>query len=75
MEEQTLIEEFLSDCIIIDINNQIKGEVIRLKRMEKVKLPDSIILGTSRYLGMPVITSDKGMSKIETMDVIYYEKD
>ena len=75
MEEQNRIEEFLSNCIIIDINNQIKGEVIRLKRIEKVKLPDSIILGTSKYLGIPIITSDKGISKIETMDVIYYEKD
>ncbi|MDH5400291.1 MAG: PIN domain-containing protein [Cyclobacteriaceae bacterium] len=75
MEDQNRIEEFLDKCIIIDINNQIKGEVIRLKRIEKIKLPDSIILGTSKYLGIPVITSDKGISKIETMDVIYYEKD
>ena len=75
MEDQNRIEEFLDKCIIIDINNQIKGEVIRLKRIEKIKLPDSIILGTSKYLGIPIITSDKGISKIETMDVIYYEKD
>jgi len=75
IDEQNHIEEFLKDCIIIDINNQIKREVIMLKREEKVKLPDSIILGTSKYLGMPVITSDKDISKIEAMDVIFYQKD
>ncbi|MFY0650374.1 MAG: hypothetical protein JXQ96_00005, partial [Cyclobacteriaceae bacterium] len=73
-EEEFAIQEFLKDCIIVDINNSIKEEVIGIRGIVKIKLPESIILGTSAYLGIPVITSDKGFNKADTMDVIYYQK-
>lgn len=73
-EEKTAILDFLDDCIIVDINNRIKDEVIAIRSMAKIKLPDSIILGTSAYLNIPVITSDQGFNKADKMDVIYYEK-
>ncbi|QDH78449.1 type II toxin-antitoxin system VapC family toxin [Echinicola soli] len=47
--EQQEIRNFLEDCVIIDINNRIKEEVIRIKQSGKIKLPDSIILATSKY--------------------------
>jgi predicted nucleic acid-binding protein len=73
-EEKFAIQKFLKDCIIVDINNSIKEEVIGIRSSIKIKLPDSIILGTSAYLGIPVITSDKGFNKADTVDVIYYQK-
>lgn len=73
-KEQSIVRRFLEDCIIIDINNQIKEEVIRLKQSRKIKLPDSIILATSKYLSIPVISADSDFSKAEEVNVIYYEK-
>ena len=73
-EEKLVIKQFLNDCVIIDINNRIKEEVIKIKNLRKIKLPDSIILGTSAYLRIPVITSDSDFNKVDSVDVIYYEK-
>ena len=73
--EQHEVKQFLKDCIIIDINNQIKEEVIKIKQSRKIKLPDSIILATSTYLNIPVISSDSDFGKVEEVNVIYYEKE
>lgn len=74
-QELREVRYFLEECIIIDINNQIKEEVIKIKRSRKIKLPDSIILATSKYLDIPVISSDRDFSKVEEVNVIYYEKE
>ena len=73
--ERQEIRNFLNDCIIIDINNRIKEEVIRIKQNQRIKLPDSIIMATSKYLGIPVISSDSAFSKAEEINVIFYEKE
>ena len=72
--EKLKIAAFLEDCIIVDINNQIKEEVISIKQSKRIKLPDGIILATSIYLGVPLITADSGFNKFEEADIVYYEK-
>ncbi len=74
IDEQDKLQAFLNDCIIIDINQQIKVEVIKLKRQFKLKLPDSIILATSSYLGVPVMSADHDFMKVTSADVVFYEK-
>ncbi len=74
IEEQKEIKRFLGDCIVIDINNQIKEEVIKIKCSQNLKLPDSIILATSKYLNIPIISSDKAFSKLNDLEIIYYER-
>ena len=41
-QELREVRYFLEECIIIDINNQIKEEVVKIKQSRKIKLPDSI---------------------------------
>lgn len=74
-QEQGEVRSFLEDCIVIDINNQIKKEVIKIKQSRKIKLPDSIILATLKYLRIPVISSDSGFSRAKEVNVIYYDKE
>jgi len=74
VEEQEKINQFLSECIIIDINPVIKDYTIRLRQQYDLKLPDSIIIATSLYLNIPVITADSEFKKVEEIDLIYYEK-
>lgn len=38
-----------------------------------MKLPDSIIAATSLVYGLPLISADKGFSKIEELDFILIE--
>ncbi len=67
------IESFISDCIVIDINEEIKRNVIPLRNAYSIKLPDAIVASTAIYLGLPLVTADKGFQKIEELSLIIYE--
>ena len=49
------------------INNFLK--VITLRKKYKIKLPDAIVASTSICLGVPLITADKGFSKIKELNL------
>ena len=74
-DEEERIEQFLSQCIVTDINPAIKKETIRLRKHYRLKLPDSIVMATSLYHDLPLVTSDREFNKVEELQVIYYEKE
>lgn len=67
------VENFLDQCKIVDINEDIKTEAVRLKRKNRIKLPDAIIAATSVYLDMPLFTADEGFGGIEGINLILYD--
>jgi predicted nucleic acid-binding protein len=71
-EQYTEISKFIKECVVIDINEEIKNNVIELRRISKLKLPDSIVLATAQYLSIPVITSDVDFKITSSRDVIIY---
>ena len=73
-KENKRIEEFLSVCHIIDINDRIKENSIHIKRKYGLKLPDSIIAGTAMFLDFPLITADSDFVKIKELEQLLYEK-
>jgi predicted nucleic acid-binding protein len=73
-KQEQQIEYMLENCVVIDINNRIKQEVVKLRRNYTIKLPDCIVAATAMYMDIPLITSDKGFNKIEELNVILYEK-
>ncbi|MCB8999520.1 MAG: type II toxin-antitoxin system VapC family toxin [Bacteroidales bacterium] len=73
-KEQKIIEELLNQCIIIDINTEIKIKVIEIRKKYKLKLPDSIISATSLYLDLPLITADSEFKLVKELNLIYYER-
>ena len=72
-KQQIEIKKFIQECIVIDINADIKNEVILIRKTSNLKLPDSIILATARYLSIPLITSDIDFKQIGTEEIIIYE--
>jgi predicted nucleic acid-binding protein len=72
-KQQIEISRFIKDCIVIDINEEIKEEVIQLRKNTKLKLPDSIVLATARYLSLPLVTSDADFNSIEFPEIILYK--
>jgi predicted nucleic acid-binding protein len=56
-EEHQRIEKFLKECIIVDLNESIKQETVRLKQRHRIKLPDAIIIATSVYMNIPLISA------------------
>ncbi|KXK49132.1 MAG: PIN domain nucleic acid-binding protein [Chlorobi bacterium OLB5] len=73
IQELNNIKKFLSDCYIVDLNNIIKETAIELKRTYNLKTPDAIICATSKFLNLPLATSDNKLTKLENMNILYYE--
>jgi len=71
--ESFKLRRFLSDCTVVDINSSIKESTIHLRQKYRLKLPDSIIVATAKYLDLPIITSDLAFSKIEELEIVIYE--
>jgi hypothetical protein len=44
------LEDFISDCIVVELNQSIKRLTVELKRTKKIKLPDAIIAASSIYM-------------------------
>ena len=70
--EHRSIKNFLSDCIIIDINDAIKNHVVSIRKLHSVKLPDSIIASTALFLELPLLSADKGYKRITGFSLLLY---
>ena len=68
------IKQFVSECTVIDITPGIKEFAISIRQKYKVKLPDCIIVATSLWLNMPLITADQDFKKIDIADLIYFKR-
>ena len=73
-KELKIIQEFIDQCVIIDINDEIKEKVIELKRKYRLKLPDGVIIATAMYLDLPLISADQEFKKAEALNLIFYER-
>jgi predicted nucleic acid-binding protein len=71
--EEQQIQGMLDECVIIDINDQIKSEVIRLRKKYTLKLPDCIVAATAIHMDLPLISSDKGLKKIKELHLMFFE--
>ena len=68
------IKQFISECTVIDITPGIKEFAIIIRQKYTVKLPDCIIMATSLWLNMPLITADHDFKKIDIVDLIYFKR-
>jgi predicted nucleic acid-binding protein len=71
-ESEFYIKEFLKDdfCKLIGLIEPIKEIAIRIRKIYKIKLPDSIVAATAIFLNLPLLTFDKGFSKIKELNLI-----
>lgn len=58
--EKDLVDELFNNIQIIDLNKEISEFVIEIRKnkIKKIKLPDAIILATSKFLDIPLLTVD-----------------
>jgi len=68
--KENKLKLLINDCFYIDWNSKIKEKTIELRKKNTIKLPDAIIASTSLVYGIPLVTADKGFSKIEELDLI-----
>jgi predicted nucleic acid-binding protein len=60
--------------VIVDITEEIKKHTILIRQKHQIKLPDSIIAGTAMFLEIPLLTGDKGFSKITSLNIALYQE-
>ncbi len=65
--------DFISDCIVVELNQSIKRLTVELKRRKKIKLPDAIIAASSIYMNLPLLSADKVFEKVEELQFVKYE--
>ncbi len=73
-KEKQIVKSFIEDCIIINVNSEIKRYAISIRSKYNVKLGDCLIAATATFTGFPFITSDKGFEKIKEIDLVLYQK-
>ncbi|MEO5912200.1 MAG: type II toxin-antitoxin system VapC family toxin [Pelobium sp.] len=71
--EEVNLKQLLNDCFQIEWSSNLKEQTIRLKREYSIKLPDAIIAASCLLYETPLITADKGFSKIKELDLILIE--
>lgn len=63
----------LDDSILIPYSDEIKEIAITLKQKRRILLADALIAATSMLYNLPVLTFDKGFSKIPGVTLLMLE--
>jgi len=69
-EQKISLESLLNDCVIIELNSEIKRIAISIRQKFKIKTPDAIIAATSKFLQIPLVISDKDFKSIPDIELI-----
>ena len=48
--------------------------VISIRKLYVFKLLDSIIAATNQYFDIPLISADKGLKKVEEINLLFYKE-
>ena len=67
--EEAITRELISECKLYSLTMQIKEKAIFLRRKYAIKLPDSIIAATAVCCKVPLISADKGLKKIQELEL------
>lgn len=66
---------FIADCKVVQFSNEVQDATIGIRRAHRLKLPDSVIAATARYLGLQLITADKKFARLaDEMAVLIVER-
>lgn len=69
------VQEFINECVIVEMSPYIKEYTIKYRREARLKLPDAIIAATSSFINVPLVTADKDFKKLEQdLELIFYQR-
>lgn len=73
-----LFKKFLDRIDVIDIKHsqsELKQMIVDIRKKKQLKLPDAIIMATSKFLKCRLVTADKHLSGIYEDDTVLYKID
>ena len=62
-----VLNDFISDSIIFELEPSIKLKTVELRRTYSIKLPDAIIAATALMMDLTLISNDRGFSRIASL--------
>ncbi len=68
--ERILLKEFLGECIIIRLNEEIKDLAVKIRLTTRMKLMDSIIVASAQWTKLVLVTGDKKFDSVKSIDLI-----
>ena len=68
-----ILDTFIESVSIINIEEKVKANSIKIRRNTKLKLPDSIIAASALAYKLPLITADKAFKRVSALDLFLYE--
>jgi predicted nucleic acid-binding protein len=69
-DEEKLIHSFLDDITVVELNISIRQVAIAFRKKYGLKLPDAIVGATAMTLGLPLLTNDLKLARLEEVEVI-----
>lgn len=71
-KDEALMANFISNCFVIELDFEIKRQTIAIRKNTKTKLPDAIIAASAFVHKLPLLTADKGFTKIPDIDIFLF---
>ena len=71
--DKKLIKSFLSQCLLIDLEPEIKELTIDIRAKFKIKLPDAVIAATAIRYDLPLFTMDQSFKRVTNLKSIIIE--
>ena len=68
--ERILLKEFLGECIIIRLNEEIKDLAVKIRLTTRMKLMDSIIAASAQWTKLVLVTGDEKFDSVKSIDII-----
>lgn len=72
IKEIDLIKELINNCNIIHYSEDLKDDIIFLRRKYRLRIPDAIIAATALGYFIPLITADRNFRRIREIETSIY---
>ena len=72
IKEIDLIKELINNCNIIHYSEDLKDDIIFLRRKYRLRIPDAIIAATALAYFIPLITADRNFRRIKEIETSIY---
>ena len=64
-DQEEVLHAFLDDVTVITVNDEIKNTAIRVRRRDRLKVPDAIIVATALSLPAELVSNDAKLATVE----------
>jgi predicted nucleic acid-binding protein len=59
--------------VVLDLSADVKRETVAIRRSSRLRLPDAIIAASAVVARMPLFSADRGMERVEHLELLLYE--